>query len=112
MLITKKSMVTGNNATKNIDVTQTQLNAWENGALIQDAMPQVSLSDREFIKTGITNDEWNNLFKVGVKPHIERGWAENLTATISRLRKMGHIIAAIKARTPEGETYTRYRLVA
>tara|TARA_R110002167_G_C12355101_1_gene622610 strand:+ start:269 stop:511 length:243 start_codon:yes stop_codon:yes gene_type:complete len=63
MLITKKSMVTGNNATKNIDVTQTQLNAWENGALIQDAMPQVSLSDREFIKTGITNDEWNNLFK-------------------------------------------------
>tara|TARA_R110000764_G_C10792491_1_gene357789 strand:+ start:183 stop:425 length:243 start_codon:yes stop_codon:yes gene_type:complete len=63
MLITKKSLVTGNNATKNIDVTQTQLNAWENGALIQDAMPQVSLSDREFIKTGITNDEWNNLFK-------------------------------------------------
>ena len=63
MLITKKSMVTGNSATKNIDVTQTQLNAWENGALIQDAMPQVSAPDREFIKTGITNDEWNNLFK-------------------------------------------------
>jgi|TARA_R110001599_G_scaffold327771_1_gene540844 hypothetical protein len=63
MLITKKSLVTGNITTKDIDVSLTQLNAWENGALIQDAMPQVSLSDREFIKTGITNDEWNNLFK-------------------------------------------------
>jgi hypothetical protein len=50
--------------------------------------------------------------RVTRKTAIERGWAENLTATISRLRKMGHIIAAIKARTPEGETYTRYRLMA
>ena len=57
-----ESLVTGNNATKNIDVTQTQLNAWENGALIQDAMPQVSLSDREFIKTGITPEEWDMMF--------------------------------------------------
>jgi|TARA_R110000851_G_scaffold202921_2_gene354733 hypothetical protein len=43
---------------------------------------------------------------------IEKGWAENLTATISRLRKMGHIIAAITAHTKEGETYTRYRLMS
>jgi len=63
MLITKKSLVTGNITTKDIDVSLTQLNAWENGALIQDAMPQVSLSDREFIKTGITSEEWDGLFK-------------------------------------------------
>ena len=46
------------------------------------------------------------------KTAIERGWAEHLTATISRLRAMGHDIVPVKARTPEGESYTRYRLVA
>ena len=63
MLITKKSLVTGNITTKDIDVSVQQLNAWQNGLLIQDAMPQVSAPDREFIKSGITNEEWNNLFK-------------------------------------------------
>lgn len=63
MLITKKSMVTGNTTTKDIDVSVQQLDAWQNGLLIQDAMPQVSSSDREFIKSGITDEEWNNLFK-------------------------------------------------
>ena len=50
--------------------------------------------------------------RVTRKTAIENGWAENLTATISRLRKMGHDIVPIKARTPEGESYPRYRLVA
>jgi|TARA_R110000782_G_scaffold6600_3_gene22679 hypothetical protein len=63
MLITKKSLVTGNITTKDIDVSVQQLDAWQNGLLIQDAMPQVSAPDREFIKSGITNEEWNNLFK-------------------------------------------------
>ncbi len=63
MLITKKSLVTGNITTKDIDVSVQQLDAWQNGMLIQDAMPQVSAPDREFIKSGITNEEWNNLFK-------------------------------------------------
>ena len=31
--------------------------------------------------------------RVTRKTAIENGWAENLTATISRLRKMGHDIA-------------------
>ena len=63
MLITKKSMVTGNITTKDIKISIHQLNAWKNGMLIQDAMPQVSAPDQEFIKSGITNEEWNNLFK-------------------------------------------------
>ena len=50
MLITKKSLVTGNITTKDIDVSVQQLDAWQNGLLIQDAMPQVSAPDREFIK--------------------------------------------------------------
>lgn len=30
--------------------------------LIQEAMPNISADDREFIKTGITTDEWEGAF--------------------------------------------------
>ena len=36
--------------------------AWKNGALIQDALPEVSPEEREFIMTGITPSMWNHLF--------------------------------------------------
>lgn len=36
--------------------------AWENGTLIQDAFPTLSVDLREFIMTGITSEEWDSLF--------------------------------------------------
>jgi len=45
-----------------IPVTQSQIDAWESGTLIQDAMPNVSADHREFLKTGVTPDEWVNTF--------------------------------------------------
>ena len=36
--------------------------AWKNGALIQDALPEVSPENREFVMTGITPTMWANLF--------------------------------------------------
>lgn len=48
---------------REIDVTPKQLVAWYNGALIQDAMPNLSADDREFIMTGITPEVWNETFK-------------------------------------------------
>jgi hypothetical protein len=36
-----------------------QISRWRTGELIQDAMPNLSADDREFIKTGITPEEWN-----------------------------------------------------
>ena len=36
--------------------------AWKNGALIQDALPEVSPEEREFIMTGITPSMWNHIF--------------------------------------------------
>ena len=35
---------------------------WADGALIQDAFPWLMPDEREFIKTGITPEEWNNIF--------------------------------------------------
>ena len=49
--------------------------------------------------------------RVTRKTAIERGWCENLTATISRLRKKGYVITAIKAMSPES-SYTRYKLLS
>ena len=61
MQIAMKSMLTGNITTREIPVTDEQLMQWSQGALIQDVMPDVSADDREFIKTGITPEEWGEL---------------------------------------------------
>ena len=36
--------------------------AWQSGALIQNAFPELSADAREFIKTGISPEEWDTLF--------------------------------------------------
>ena len=36
--------------------------SWQSGALIQDAFPELSADAREFIKTGITPEEWEAMF--------------------------------------------------
>jgi len=36
---------------------------WQSGMLIQDAFPMLSAGEREFIKTGITPKEWDEMFK-------------------------------------------------
>ena len=62
MLITRKSPFSGKWVTKEINVTQGQLDAWERGVFIQNAMPNLTDGEREFIKTGISDEEWDDLF--------------------------------------------------
>jgi len=46
-----------------IDVTLEQLRSWQvDGVLIQNAMPHLTSDEREFIKTGITPEEWDSAF--------------------------------------------------
>lgn len=68
MKITKKSMITGDTHTLDINVTEEQLRAWQGGMLIQQAMPNLTPDEREFIMTGITPEEWNNTFTEGSNP--------------------------------------------
>jgi len=63
MQITMTSMISGKTTTRDIDVEPEQVAAWQNGMLIQDAMPELSASDREFIMSGITQEEWDGIFK-------------------------------------------------
>jgi len=54
-------MLTGNVSMRYIPVTEEQVMRWERGELIQNAMPELSLDDREFLMTGITPLEWGEL---------------------------------------------------
>jgi hypothetical protein len=60
MLIRKTSILTGITREREISITQSQYEDWLNGTLIQNAMPDISADDREFIITGITPEEWSD----------------------------------------------------
>jgi len=58
MIIIRRSPVSGHTNTMNLDVTQDSLDDWNSGVLVQDAMPNLSADEREFIMTGIMPHEW------------------------------------------------------
>ena len=60
MQITRTNPFNGNVNTRELDITSEQVEAYEAGALLQDAFPNLSADDREFYKTGI--DNWDELF--------------------------------------------------
>jgi hypothetical protein len=60
--ITRTSPFSGKVHSMEIDVTPEQVEAYNNGALIQNAFPHLTPDEREFIKTGITPQEWEETF--------------------------------------------------
>ena len=62
MMIEKESPFSGNKNVMDIDVTEEQIASWQGGELIQEAMPNLSADEREFLMTGITAEEWENHF--------------------------------------------------
>ena len=66
MEITKKSSLSGVEHTLDIDITEEQFQRVEmrffTKELIQNIIPNVSLGEREFLMTGITQEEWDNTF--------------------------------------------------
>jgi len=66
--ITRTSSISGKDNTREIDVCPFALNRWDRTDLavrpfVQDAFPHLSADDREFIKTGITPEEWDAMFE-------------------------------------------------
>ena len=63
MLIHKISPITNKLNAMEIAVTCSQIYDWEvEGVLIQYAMPNLTAGEREFIKTGITPQEGDDMF--------------------------------------------------
>ena len=62
MRIIRTSRLTGNTTHWDMPITQAQMDAWVDGELIQNAMPQLDADEREFIMTGIIPEEWDAEF--------------------------------------------------
>jgi hypothetical protein len=62
MLITRTNPFNGEVNTMDLDITPEQVAAYEAGALLQNAFPQLSADEREFYKTGITAESWDEMF--------------------------------------------------
>lgn len=62
MKITRTSMFTGVTRTMDFPITPEQWTDFQNGALIQNAFPNLTANEREFIMTGVTAEEWDETF--------------------------------------------------
>jgi len=58
VIIVRTSPFTGKVHQMEIPVTYAQIKKWQEGMNIQDAMPNLTPEQREFIKTGIPPHEW------------------------------------------------------
>ena len=61
MRIIRRSLVSGETNVMDLPVTQMQLQEWKNGGLIQNVFPDLTPDEREFIQTGITPNEWQQV---------------------------------------------------
>jgi hypothetical protein len=62
MLIKRKSQLTGKTHELDLPVTEDQIKLWQEGVFAQHAFPNLSPAQREFIMTGITGEEWDEVF--------------------------------------------------
>ncbi len=62
MKVTRESMFSGIVREVNMDVTHEQFARWRAGELIQEAFPNLTKVEREFLMTGTTKEEWDNAF--------------------------------------------------
>jgi len=62
MKITKQSILSGKMNTMELDITDEQLAKYNNGALAQNAFPNLNGDEREFLISGITPKEWSDAF--------------------------------------------------
>jgi len=60
--VTRKSPFSGDVNTITIHVTREELARYSAGEVIQNAFPNLSADEREFILTGITPTEWADSF--------------------------------------------------
>ena len=64
--VTRVSKISGRTHTMRIKISPKEFrrgyNLAESGMYIQDAFPTLSIDEREFIKTGITPEEWEKVF--------------------------------------------------
>jgi len=61
MKITRVSPFTHKKNSMDLDITADQIVRWDRGELIHNVFPHLTPDEREFIKTGITPEDWNEM---------------------------------------------------
>jgi hypothetical protein len=62
MLVTRTSEISNITRTQELNITSKEIKSYVDGKLIQLAFPNLNVHELEFIKTGITIKEWDDLF--------------------------------------------------
>lgn len=63
MLITKRSPISGQLNSLELDITQAQLDEYNTGKkLVQNIFPNLTRDEREFLISGTTAEDWSNAF--------------------------------------------------
>lgn len=63
MLVTRYNMITGQENSLDLDVTQDELDRWKNTrAKVQDIFPHLTADEREFLISGLLPGEYDKLF--------------------------------------------------
>lgn len=60
--VTQMSLLSGKITSRTMQMTKDQYDDWFGGTVIQTALPHLTPLEREFLMTGITDDEWNAEF--------------------------------------------------
>ena len=67
--VTRTSQLTGIRRTQIMHMRHADYLRWTEGELIQNALPYLTADEHEFLMTGITADEWSEMF--GERPQTE-----------------------------------------
>lgn len=62
MLVYRENIITKRVNVMDLPINQEKLDAWNNGALIQDVMPDLNEDQREFLISGMMPGEFEALF--------------------------------------------------
>lgn len=62
MRVMKRSIFSGKIHEMDLPITLDQLDRWNSGELIQNVFTNLSDDEREFLMTGITPEEWDEVF--------------------------------------------------
>lgn len=57
MLVERKNLLTGKANVMDLDITMDQLQNWLHGQPVQDAMPNLNETEREFLISGMSAEE-------------------------------------------------------
>ena len=62
MLIQKRNRLTGKVNEMDLDVTTEQVRAYENGGFVQNCFPNLTVTEREFLISGLSAEEQKEIF--------------------------------------------------